>query len=246
MMSSQKEWRRWTATALFLLALGAGCAAGQTAAASIVAKCAEAMGGEARIKEVRTLRAEVVYPDHDATVVLHEIRRPNRIRTERPGEYISIFDGKNGTVLKFDPQNPSRPPVRQNMPEQAVAGLETDLVWFIPVFFDYPAEAAGFAESGGSKCHRLIVTLPLGTKAEYLVDAETFLVKKIILEETFQGRTFRMEREWLDLKPVQGILFPSRMSYAGRGGKAALAEIKSIVFNPEISEDRFKVSADLG
>lgn len=222
--------------------LGAECVGDRTAAASIVAKCAEAMGGETRIREVRTLRAEVVYPDHDATVVRHEIGRPNRIRTERPGEYVSIFDGKNGAVWKFDPKDPGRPPVKQDIPDMAVRGLETDLVWFIPAFFDYPAESAGFAESGGSKCHRLIVTLPLGTKAEYLVDARTFLVRKIILEETYQGQTFRLEREWLDLEPVQGILFPSRMSYTGRGGAIAIAEVRSIVFNPEIGDDRFRVS----
>ncbi len=45
--------------------------------ASIIAKCAEAMGGATKIGDIRTLRAEVVYPDHDATAVLHEIRRPN-------------------------------------------------------------------------------------------------------------------------------------------------------------------------
>jgi hypothetical protein len=233
------------ALGLGLILSASGCIGEKTTAASIAAKCAEAMGGDGLIKGVRTMRIEMIYPDHDAAVILHEIRRPNQIRTERPGDYIAVFDGKNGAVLKFDPKNPSAPPVRQDIPEQAVAGLETDLVWFFPAFFDYPAESAGWAESGGAKCHRLIVTLPHGTRAEYLVDARTFLVKKIILEETYQGQTYRMEREWLDLKPVQGILFPSRMSYPGRGGQTFLAEIKSIVFNREIGEERFKASADI-
>ena len=244
-MSNKMKFSVVLALGLAFSVPSAECVGDKTAAASIVAKCAEAMGGETRIREIRTLRAEVVYPDHDATAVLHEIRRPNRIRTERPGEYVSIFDGKNGAVWKFDSKDPGRPPVRQNVPDLAARGLETDLVWFMPAFFDYPAESAGFAESGGSKCHRLIVTLPLGTKAEYLVDARTFLVKKIILEETYQGQTFRLEREWLDLKPVQGVLFPSRMSYAGRGGAMAMAEVRSITFNPEIGDERFAVSGEI-
>ena len=215
----------------------------QTEAASIIAKCAEAMGGTAKIKDIRTLRAEVVYPDHDPSSILHEIRRPNQIRTERPGEYVSIFDGRLGVMLKYDPAKPGQPPVPQELPAEAARGFETDLVWFIPSFFDFPAEYAGIVDSNGTKCHKLIATLPLGTRAEYLVDARTYLVKTIALDETFQGKTFHMEREWLDFISVQGIIYPSRMTYPGRGGKTATAEIKKIEFNPVLNEDRFKVSA---
>jgi len=214
-----------------------------TEAASIIAKCAEAMGGVAKIKDIRTLRTEVVYPDHGASVVLHEIRRPNLIRTERPGEYVAIFDGRNGAMLEYDSAKPGQPPVPQDLPAEATRGFETDLVWFFPSFFDFPAEYAGIVESNGAKCHKLITTLPLGTRAEYLVDARTSLVKTIALDETFQGKTFHMEREWLDLKSVQGIIYPSRMTYMGRGGKPAVAEIRKIEFNPVLSEDRFRIPA---
>jgi len=69
------------------------------------------------------------------------------------------------------------------------------------------------------------------------------MVKTIAVDETFQGQTFHMEREWLDFKPVQGIIYPSRMTYMGRGGKPATAELKKVEFNPVLSEDRFKVPA---
>jgi hypothetical protein len=61
-----------------------------------------------------------------------------------------------------------------------------------------------------------------GTLAEYLVDAETYLIKTIAVDETYQGKTFHMERGWLDLKSGQGILYPDRMSYAVQGGKRPL------------------------
>ncbi len=211
------------------------------AAASIIADCARAMGGEAGIKRIRGLRIEVVYPDHDASAILLEIRRPNQLRTERAGDYVSIFDGRNGAMSKYDRAKPGQPPAPQPLPAEAARGFETDLVWFFPAFFDFPAEGAGEAESGGVKCHRLIVTLPLGTRAEYLIDARTSLIKTIVVEEKFQGQTFRMEREWLDLKPVEGILFPTRMTYPGRGEKKATAEIKSFEINPVLTDDRFKV-----
>jgi outer membrane lipoprotein-sorting protein len=52
-----------------------------------------------------------------------------------------------------------------------------------------------------------------------------------------------MEREWLDFESVQGIIYPSRMSYPGRDGKTATAEIMKVEFNPLLSEDRFKIPA---
>jgi len=215
----------------------------QTEAASIMAKCAEAMGGAARIKAIRTVLLEVVYPDHGASAVLHEIRRPNQIRTERPGEYVAKFDGRRGAMLKYDPARPGQPPVPQDLPAEASRGFETDLVWFFPSFFDFPAEYAGIVDSNGTKCHKLVVTLPLGTRAVYLVDTRTYLVKTIAVDETYQGQTFHMEREWLDLRSVQGIIYPSRMTYPGRDGKTATAEIKRIEFNPGLAEERFKAPA---
>ncbi len=217
-----------------------------TEAAAIVARCAKAMGGGARIMAIRTLRLEVVYPDHGPTAVLQEIRRPNRIRTERPGEYVAVFDGRRGAMLKSDPAKPGQPPVPQELPAGAARGFETDLVWFFPAFFDFPAEYAGIADSNGTRCHKLAVTLPLGTRAEYLVDARTYLVRTIAVDETYQGQTFHMEREWLDIRSAQGIMYPGRMTYPGRGGKTATAEIKKIEFNPVLGEDRFEVPAVAG
>ena len=39
-----------------------------------------------------------------------------------------------------------------------------------------------------------------------------------------------MEREWLDLVPVQGILYPRRMTYPGRNGAQATAKINNVEF----------------
>ena len=75
------------------------------------------MGGMNAIKGLRTLRAEVVYPDHDASAVCHEMRRPNRMRNERKGDYASVFDGKRGAMLKYDKSKPGQAPAVQVLPE---------------------------------------------------------------------------------------------------------------------------------
>ena len=69
------------------------------------------------------------------------------------------------------------------------------------------------------------------------------MVKTIALDETFQGKTFHMERGWLGFKSVQGVIYPSRMTYMGRAGMPATAELKKIEFNPVLNEDRFKIPA---
>jgi hypothetical protein len=144
-------------------------------------------------------------------------------------------------MLKLDPAKPGQPPVRRDLPAEAAKGYETDLAWFIPAFFDYPAEYAGLVDWKGTKCHKLTVIFPLGTPVAYLIDAGTFLVRAVAVDEIYQGKTYHMEREWLDLRPVQGILYPSRMTYPGRGGKTAIAEIKTIEFNVELAEDWLKL-----
>jgi hypothetical protein len=164
------------------------------------------------------------------SAVILELRLPNRIRSERPGDYIATFDGKTPVYLKYDPAKPGQPPVPQDLPVEAARGFEIDLVWFFPLFFELPAEYAGIVESNGTKCHKLIVPLPLGTRAEYLIDARTYLVKTIAADETYQGNTYHMERDWLDLEPIQGIFYPGRMTYPGRGGTQATAEIRKVEF----------------
>lgn len=226
---------------LTALAMTIWSAVEQVDAASVIGRWAEAMGGADKIAAVRGLRLEVVYADHDQQPVVHEIRRPHQIRTERAGDYISIFDGERGGFLQYDKSKPDQPPVVRAVPPEAVAGFETDLVWFVPSFLDFPAEYAGVVEVDGAACHKLVATLPLGNRVEYLIDARTFLIKTVALSETFKGQTFRMEREWLDLKPVQGILFPTRMTYPGRGNKTATAEIRKVEINPGLGDERFQV-----
>ncbi len=54
-----------------------------------------------------------------------------------------------------------------------------------------------------------------GTLAEDLFAAQIYLIRTIGVDETDQGKTFHREREWLDLKSAQKILYPGRRSYMG-------------------------------
>jgi outer membrane lipoprotein-sorting protein len=226
--------------------LSLGHAAGQSSArdsesVGIIADCIEAMGGKAVIDTFQTVRLEVIYPDHGTDSVQHEFKRPNLIRMERPGEYLMIFDGRSGTMLEKDPVDPGRGLVPKAIPAELLKGIEVDIAWFIPAFLDHPTEYAGTMEKNGVKCFTLIVTLPLGTRVTYLIDVETKLIKTIAMDETYEGQTFHMERDWLDVQPTQGILYPRRMTYPGRDGKTFTAVLKKIEINPSLDDRRFRL-----
>jgi hypothetical protein len=232
-----------------VILLSAGHAAGQSSArdpeaARIIAGCIEAMGGAAVVNNFQTLRVEAVYPDHGTDPVLHEFKRPNLIRMERPGEYVLIFDGRSGAMLTKDPADPGRGLVPKAVPADLTKGFEVDIAWFIPAFLDHPTDYAGTTEKDGIKCYTLIATLPLGTPVTYLIDPETSLIRTIVIDETYEGKTFHMERDWLDVQPVQGILYPGRMTYPGRDGKTFTAVLKKIEINPALDTRLFQLPGE--
>ncbi|MDH4270364.1 MAG: hypothetical protein OEW18_00145 [Candidatus Aminicenantes bacterium] len=237
-----------TAVAVFVV-LSVGHEAGQSfarnsVATKIIAGCIEAMGGKTVINAFRTLRLEVVYPDHGNAPVLNEFKRPNLIRMERPGEYVMIFNGRRGALLMVDPADSGRGLVPKVIPAEQMKGFEIDIAWFIPAFLDHPTEYAGTTERNGVKCFSLIATLPLGTRITYFLNAETSLIRTIAIDETYEGKTYHMERDWLDVQPVQGILYPSRMTYPGRDGKTYTAILKKIDINPVLDDNRFRLPGD--
>jgi len=208
-------------------------------AASVVARCAEAMGGRAAIESLRSLRVEVVYPDHGEAPISHEVRRPHQFRTESEGRYVLVFDGSRASYRDLDPAKTGRSPV--SLPPEQLADLDVDIAWLVPAFFDYPSEYLGTDRSRGVLCHKLAVSLPLGARAVYFLDASTNLVRTIAVDVTLGGKPFHAERDWVDYRVVQGIRYPGGMTYAGRDKTTRTAVIRSVVFNPALDEARFRV-----
>ncbi len=207
-------------------------------AASIVAACKEAMGGAGKIDALRTLRVTMIYPDHEGAPVVQEIARPNRLRSESAGRFISVFDGTRAAAQNLDPAKRGAP---QAVPAEMLKDYEVDLAWIVPAFFDYPAVDGGAVEHGGVPCRKLTVTLPHGAAMVYLVDASTRLVKTISVDLAFEGKAFHMEREWVGYRDVQGIRYPAAMTYPGRDGSVQKATIASIEVNPVLGDERFRL-----
>jgi hypothetical protein len=207
--------------------------------AAVVARCAEAMGGRARIDAIKTLRATVAYSDHTGAPVVHEIKRPGLLRSEGPGRYTLIFDGQRACMITINPDQGAPPSAPQIFPAEAGKDCEIDIAWLIPAFFDHPARYAGTVERGGRLHDVLVVVLPLGGTMTYQIDAKTSRIGLISTDLTYEGKTYHMEREWTDYRSEQGINYPTAMTYQGRGGQPARASIITLEVNPPLDDARF-------
>lgn len=226
------------------LLLGSGeRASSQTTSTDIVARCAEAMGGRSAIEAIRTIRLVIRYPDHEY-LVISEIARPNRLRTEGEGRYVLAFDGKRAALLETGSEQ--HKPV-QMLEGEMVRDMEVDIGYYFPAFFDYPAQYLGREQSGGRDVHKLLVRLPLGAEMTYLVDATTYLPVSAAAKVEIEGKQYAFERSFLKYEHADGITYFRAFTYPPRPGategERPTATIERLEFNPSLADSRFDPAA---
>ncbi len=195
----------------------------------LVNECAEAMGGIAKIDALETIRSTQNWPDHG--LIYYEIKRPNRVRM---GDNL-VFDGERGSWLEG--RGAGEP-----IPEEEWKDFEIDIAWYVPAFFDYPAEYVGTEMVDGIETHKLEVALPLGAVMTYNLDAETYLVYRAATDFTIRGQEYHAERTYSDYQLCDGILYPHAFTYASRDGLETLtATMAKLEFNVPLADERFSI-----
>lgn len=157
-------------------------AAEQLTAEDIVARCAEAMGGEHGIETLRTLRFQLSAPNRPEPT-MWEIERPNWVRKERIGDMVLVFDGSRAAFLQAPANEDGTPGVPNVVDQEHWHHFEMDIALYVPAFFEYAATYVDTTSVRGSAAHLLHVTLPMGGVVEYAIDAESFLPTKISLPD---------------------------------------------------------------
>ncbi len=194
-------------------------------AEGLIAECAGAMGGIEKVAALQTMRFAQYLPDHGG-LSRYEIKRPNRVRL---GDTV-VFDGERAAWLTEG----------EPIPQEEWKDFEVDIAWYVPAFFDYPAEYLGTEVVDGIETHKLQVTLPLGAVMTYFLDAQTHLVHKAAAYLTVAGQEYHPERTYSDYRSVDGILYPHAFSYEGRNGSDVFtATIRDIEFNIPLGDERF-------
>ena len=190
----------------------------------LVNECARAMGGVEKIKSLETMRLIQHFPDHGG-LIRYEIKRPNCVRM---GDEL-VFDGERAAWLEGE-----------LVPQGEWKDFEVDIAWYIPAFFDYPAEYMETKVVNGIETHVLQVTRPLGAVMTDNLDARTYLVYKASARFTIDNKEYHSERIYSDYRVQDSLLYPHAFTYEGRTG-VFTATIKTLEFNVPLADERFAV-----
>jgi len=208
-------------------------------AADVIVRCAEAMGGKAKVDGLRTLRIGAVYPDHGDETFITEIKRPNM--SYEAASYL-VFDGKQACLLR-GPDTKSGP---QLVGEEDLVDFDVIVGSFFPAFFDFPSDYLGAEKVDGRLMHKIRPKLPHGAELVYYIDAATWLPYKISAHMTIRGQVFDIERGFSDYRNVDGILYPHGFTYPSRDRKSVLqGRLTSVEINPVLDDGHFEIPKNI-
>jgi hypothetical protein len=216
----------------------------QPSAERIVAEAAEAMMGSGRIEDLKTLRIRTVYPDH-AYPVVTELRRPNQMRTEGVGNYVLVYDGERGAFLESPPAEDGTPQGPELIEAKYLKDLELDIAFVFPAFFDHPSEYLGREVVEGADTHKLGVTLPLGVRLTYFIDAESYLPLKMVADVTVDGVDYHPGRVFSDYQDAGGVMYARTFTYWWMPEDVETAVVDSVEVNVPLGDDRFTIPAGI-
>jgi hypothetical protein len=219
-----------------ILGLHSPASAQDITAAEVASRCAEAMGGEEGADGIRSLRFLLRRTD-SARNIYWEIERPNKVRKERPGQLVLVFDGERAGFLEGPPREDGTLEGPHLVSEEDWHHFEMDIALFIPAFFDYTPEYLGRETTQGRPAHVLRVVLPMGGEALYWVDAETFLPHKVTLPD------WGLEQFLGDWEEVDGITY--FRSYWNSPDQSDLTRLDELRINEALPLDRFALPPDI-
>ena len=209
-------------------------------AAQIIADCAEALGGVEELENLRTFRTTASWDGNDP--VVSDIQRPNLFRTF--GRASMVFDGERAAMLG-GPQENEEAGGPELLDAEVWKDFEIDLAFNFPAFFDYPAEYLGLDSLDGTPVQQLLVTLPLGSRMTYLIDANTHLPLAARTAVTIDGTDYTPERRYLEFREVEGLLFPSRFRQGWTPETAQTGVLQEAEVNVMFDADHFRIPAEL-
>ena len=217
----------------------------------IVARHMAARGGLERLQAIRSLRMTgrvIAGPGREA-LVIREIKRPSRVRTEFTFQGITgvyAYDGTRGWQVSpltgiVEPQA-LEPENVQTALEQA--DIEGPLVGGAKK--GYTLTLVGREIIGGREAYRIRLTPKTGQPLEQCLDAETGLLLRTDATRQFRGHTVRVETTFGEYRAIGGVMFPHAIDFGARGrpGRVQIV-VESIELNPVIDDGRFRRPAGI-
>ena len=208
-----------------LILLGAAAPVGAMTADELIAKNVEARGGQAKLKEIKSLKAtgKATFGGGDsvremAFTMLQ--KRPGFLRRERTLQgltAITSFDGEVGWSLW--PFGGRREP--EKLPPDVVKTLRVDADIDGPLV-DYKekghsVEYLGKEDVDGTDAHKLKVTLEDGDVQYVYLDPDYFLEIRVLSQEKLRGVEEESETDLGNYERVNGVYMPFSIETGPKG-----------------------------
>jgi outer membrane lipoprotein-sorting protein len=99
---------------------------------------------------------------------------------------------------------------------------------------------AGIQDLAGSKVYSLRLTKPDNDIDEMYIDAESFLLKKMIRKTNIGGSEVEVEIYYDDYRNIEGILLPFRVEQRFNNQQGTVINLKEVRFNIPIDDEIFE------
>jgi hypothetical protein len=213
----------------------------------IVAKHLAARGGAAKIEAIQSLRmtGKARGPGAREALVVREIKRPGRIRTEFTFQGLTgvyACDGERGwQVSPLDGEMEPRP-----MPPEA-ARLALEQADFGGPLLGWKekgngVELVGRAAIGGREAWKLKVTPKGGAPRHLYLDAQSYLLVQSESTREVAGHTIETETTFADYREVGGLLFAHSIEIGIKGRPRRVSVVvEKVEIDPVLDDARFRM-----
>ncbi|CAG4990762.1 hypothetical protein DYBT9275_00607 [Dyadobacter sp. CECT 9275] len=236
---------RFIFKAVIALLLSGGAVAAQTVD-EIVNKHVDAMGGAAKLAQLKSVRIAADMEVMNMQVpVTTTIVQDKGFRSETTVQGMTIIQSVNGnTGWAMNPMSGDTKAVA--LPEEAVKALsaETDLTGL----YNYKQKGyvltlEGEDEVQGAKVYKVSMTVKGGIKRINYISKDTFYILKIVSAGNMGGQEITTENVQSNFKQIDGITFAftSEVKNSMMPGATMLAKIKSVEVNSKIDESIFQM-----
>jgi hypothetical protein len=238
------------ATAALVAPLGAQTAPAAPTVDQLIAKHAEALGGQAKLDAMKSFRmvANIPGPGGIDIGLTIERRFPDCQRTQvdvMGKSMITVCNAQGGSNLnelmgQTEPQAMSADELK-TVRESIFAG---------GALLQAKSQGSGIESlglvdlPGGAKAYKLKITPKNGEDTSFLyLDGSSYLIVRAEGKRKQAGQTFDATMTFKDFKAVSGMTFPFTQIVEAAGAPTQTIEISTVEVNPAIQDSRFTLPA---
>lgn len=204
-------------------------------AAGIIAKYINSIGGEDKVKAIKTSKLDAVAEIQGMKLNMLYVYDENR--EAFANKVMMMGNVASNTVIKDGKATISAMGQSQELTDEQYESLKMSMFIFPELHFDdlgYSLELDGIKDVDGVDAYKVLISNPTGSSQAYYYSVDSGL--KIKSESAEAGETF-----YNDYQEVDGVLYPMSMLVKSPAIPMPLeSKVEKIKFNVEISEEEFK------